>query len=76
MKFAETNPYWEQQKSWAIFIRCEELMEEFKSRCRERNLTEEECLNSLRHKLFSGYSSVRLDDDEINFLRNFLGDTF
>lgn len=46
----------------------------FKSSCRERNLTEEECRSSLKHKLFSGYTRVTLDDDEINYLRNFLRD--
>lgn len=51
-------------------------MDEFKSRVRERNLTEDECKASLSHKLFSGYSRVTLDDDEINFLRKFLRDTF
>ena len=51
-------------------------MNEFKSRIREKNLTDEQIKISLNHKLFSDYKRVSLDDDEINFLRNFLGDTF
>lgn len=46
------------------------------SRIREKPLSDEGCWQGLKHKLYSGYRTVSIDEDEIVYLKKFLPDNF